>query len=117
MQTKCLVKGCENRKGQGRFIGDLCAPCHEMLTTGKIKFGNTFIHALDKRVKFFDLLNKISDIKSEYLVAYNLNIDTIYVGTQEYQELCTYFNGEVTRLDGLKVVKVSKPSYLAGGIS
>lgn len=34
--TKCLVSGCPNVAGQGTFIGQLCAPCHEMLRTGKV---------------------------------------------------------------------------------
>ncbi|WP_157639945.1 hypothetical protein [Burkholderia ubonensis] len=32
---KCIVKGCLNHRHQGRFIGDLCSPCHAMLTEGK----------------------------------------------------------------------------------
>jgi hypothetical protein len=30
----CLTKGCSNRSDQGTFIGDLCSPCHEAITTG-----------------------------------------------------------------------------------
>lgn len=32
---KCIVKGCKNHRHQGRFVGELCAPCHGMLTEGK----------------------------------------------------------------------------------
>jgi hypothetical protein len=32
---KCLVAGCTNHKNKGKFIGDLCSPCHTMLTQGK----------------------------------------------------------------------------------
>lgn len=46
MSDKCLVKGCPNHKGEGRFIGDLCAPCHRMLQTGTIGSGQTFIHRM-----------------------------------------------------------------------
>ena len=28
----CIVKGCINDKSQGRFVGDLCSPCHEYIT-------------------------------------------------------------------------------------
>jgi hypothetical protein len=45
---KCLVFGCSNRKHQGKFIGDLCGPCHQMITTGCIGSGETFIHTLVK---------------------------------------------------------------------
>jgi hypothetical protein len=33
---KCIVKGCQNQNHEGRFIYELCAPCHEMLVTGII---------------------------------------------------------------------------------
>ncbi len=36
MSQKCLVYQCENYKGQGLFVGDLCGPCHHMITTGEI---------------------------------------------------------------------------------
>ena len=35
MVDKCLVMGCTNHQGEGRFVGELCAPCHTMLTQGK----------------------------------------------------------------------------------
>ena len=31
----CIVKGCINDKSQGRFVGDLCSPCHAFIATGK----------------------------------------------------------------------------------
>jgi len=49
---KCLVKGCENERGQGTFVGDLCKPCHEMLTTGRIHPNNgTFVGDLLRETK------------------------------------------------------------------
>jgi len=53
MADKCIVKGCPNRKDQGGFIGDLCCPCYEMITTGKIKHGMTFIHDLFTELKAY----------------------------------------------------------------
>jgi hypothetical protein len=35
MMDKCIVKGCQNHKHQGQFVGDLCAPCHRMLCEGQ----------------------------------------------------------------------------------
>jgi len=29
---KCVVRGCENHSDEGRFVGDLCSPCHEALS-------------------------------------------------------------------------------------
>lgn len=49
---KCLVRGCENHKHQGRFVGDLCGPCYTMLSTGEISLygGDTFIHKLSREL-------------------------------------------------------------------
>lgn len=44
--NKCLVKGCANHQSQGMFVGELCKPCHSMITTGHIGCGKTFIHQL-----------------------------------------------------------------------
>lgn len=33
---KCIVFGCTNHTDQGKFVGDLCAPCHHILTTGEV---------------------------------------------------------------------------------
>lgn len=44
---KCIVRGCSNREGQGTFVGQLCTPCYQMLSEGKINSpGETFIHQL-----------------------------------------------------------------------
>lgn len=41
---KCLVKGCKNNSEAGTFIGELCTPCHQMITTGDVHPKNiTFI--------------------------------------------------------------------------
>ena len=32
---KCIVKGCLNHEGEGRFVSGLCAPCYTMLAQGK----------------------------------------------------------------------------------
>jgi len=31
---KCIVKDCINQTHEGLFIGELCSPCHEFVTTG-----------------------------------------------------------------------------------
>ncbi len=50
MGTNCIVKGCCNRTDQGDFMGNLCMPCYNMLSTGELGFGNTFVHdLLDKK--------------------------------------------------------------------
>ncbi len=41
-----MVKGCTNKKYEGVFIGDTCSSCYEMITTGEVKQGKTFVHDL-----------------------------------------------------------------------
>ena len=40
---KCIVHGCPNRKSEGNFVGDLCAPCHQFITTGEIGCTSSFL--------------------------------------------------------------------------
>jgi hypothetical protein len=37
------VKGCGNRRTEGNFIGDLCAPCHDYLVAGEIGVTCSFL--------------------------------------------------------------------------
>lgn len=53
---KCIVKDCENHKGQG----DLCAPCYYIITTGS--FGNT-----NGILKVIGLTHRYQDILPEIL--------------------------------------------------
>lgn len=65
--NECMVKGCTNKKHEGNFVGDMCVPCYEMITTGEIKYGKTFIHDLrDKIVKHEELLSNLTDVLEEY---------------------------------------------------
>lgn len=46
----CIVKGCENELEHGGVtvpFGWMCSPCIEMLKTGDIGHGTTFIHEYD----------------------------------------------------------------------
>jgi hypothetical protein len=46
-KNKCIIYGCCNEKHQGEFIGDICKPCYEIITTGKAEHNSTnFIHNL-----------------------------------------------------------------------
>ena len=33
--AKCIVDNCVNHTNEGKFIGELCAPCWEYITNGK----------------------------------------------------------------------------------
>ena len=47
---KCIVKGCTNTSDKGMFVGELCQPCHTMITTGTVRSGTTFIHEVRERL-------------------------------------------------------------------
>jgi hypothetical protein len=42
---KCIVKDCENHKHQGRFVGDLCSPCHAFITRNEGKHSQAYRNA------------------------------------------------------------------------
>ncbi len=43
----CMVYGCQNCSDQGHFVGDMCAPCYEMITRGDTSVRSTnFINKL-----------------------------------------------------------------------
>ena len=50
-KEECLVLGCTNKKHQGEFVGDLCGPCHNMLTTGNFGYGKTYFHEMAKQIE------------------------------------------------------------------
>lgn len=72
---KCIVKDCQNHKSQGRFIGDLCTPCHEFITTGKGTHSQAYRNAL--KVQNPELL-RYKRINQEYKEAI-----TNYVNTEK----------------------------------
>ena len=45
--SRCIVHGCINHRHQGRFIGDMCAPCHTYITTGKVGPTTSFLSRMD----------------------------------------------------------------------
>ena len=48
LNNRCAVAGCMNDRRQGLFVGDVCGPCHQMITTGEVGCGDTFIHKLNR---------------------------------------------------------------------
>ena len=42
---KCIVKDCINQTHEGLFIGELCAPCHEFVTTGNRVYSQVYKNA------------------------------------------------------------------------
>ena len=63
---KCIVKGCQNHRHEGRFVGDLCAPCHGMLTEGKYIASTAWFASEGLRAQRADVQAALA----EYLVAW-----------------------------------------------
>lgn len=64
---KCLVLGCKNYSDAGTFVGDLCSPCYDMLTTGRVHKNNiTFIGEMNKKINLLEEVansaQKVADI-------------------------------------------------------
>jgi hypothetical protein len=52
---KCIVKNCENHANQGRFVGDLCTPCHGFITTGEGVYSQAYRNAKREWVGLTDV--------------------------------------------------------------
>jgi hypothetical protein len=49
-------------KGDGNFEGDICSPCYETITTGKVGTSFSFIGKLDNKAKNLDkILDELFD--------------------------------------------------------
>jgi len=42
LTKKCLIPNCENCEHQGAFIGELCQPCHDFITTNTGIFSQAY---------------------------------------------------------------------------
>jgi hypothetical protein len=43
---RCIVKNCTNRTNEGSFVGGLCSPCHNFITTGQGQFSQMYRNSL-----------------------------------------------------------------------
>ena len=41
-RIRCIVKDCQNHRHEGKFVGDLCSPCHTFITTGEGKYSQAY---------------------------------------------------------------------------
>ena len=53
-QQKCTVKNCQNHVNEGKFIGDLCAPCWDYLTNGKGIHSQAYRNAQNKYLYVYE---------------------------------------------------------------
>lgn len=42
LRIRCIVKDCQNHRHEGKFVGDLCDPCHTFITTGEGKYSQAY---------------------------------------------------------------------------
>lgn len=56
---KCIVFGCSNKQHEGKFVGDICAPCYEYITTGKVGCTNSFLKQLKNSNSFEEVFKRI----------------------------------------------------------
>ena len=62
IEGHCIVSGCKNKRDQGRFVNDLCAPCYEYLRDGKIGHTTSFLGELEEcRAFVLELSGVISE--------------------------------------------------------
>lgn len=60
---KCIVKDCPNHTHEGKFIHDLCAPCHEFITRGEGKHSQAYRNSMKLVfVVLKDIQDKITDL-------------------------------------------------------
>ncbi len=62
---KCIVHNCKNHLHEGVFVGNICSPCYDMITTGKVGPSTNFIYELS--TENYMLREKIDKIFSTIL--------------------------------------------------
>ena len=84
---KCIVKGCRNHKYEGRFVGDLCAPCHTMITTGNL---NPSYAWFGKEIE--SLRQQLAECQKDaarYHEIRRQNIASVNEDREPWEQLCT----------------------------
>ena len=49
--NQCGVKGCNNTRDQGSFVGSFCAPCDHDLRTGNFQFGTSVVYEQAREIE------------------------------------------------------------------
>ncbi|HDR9103411.1 TPA: hypothetical protein QDB04_000131 [Burkholderia vietnamiensis] len=79
---KCIVKGCKNHRHDGLFVGDLCKPCHVMLTEGRLIPSEAWFVADARKVE----REAIQQVLGEYLASWQALPSVALLGTTRYQK-------------------------------
>ena len=59
--AKCIVKDCINHTNEGKFVGELCAPCWDYITNGKGVHSQAYRNAQPKEPQYLYVLLCHSD--------------------------------------------------------
>ena len=70
---KCIVHGCPNRKNEGVFVGDICGPCYEYITTGKVGPTESFLGEINKAHCIIEELEKETEGLKIYIRSMKYN--------------------------------------------
>jgi hypothetical protein len=71
----CIVKDCENHKHQGRFVGDLCSPCHAFITRNEGKYSQAYRNVQREWQSLTDEERYLGDARSEQEIEYAKTIE------------------------------------------
>jgi len=71
--ARCIVKDCKNHTHEGRFVGELCAPCWDYITNGKGVHSQAYRNAQPKEPQYLYAYEaggqyQLSFLKSESLM-------------------------------------------------
>ena len=75
----CIVFGCSNKKYQGEFVGNICYPCYNIITTGDTnQRSDNFIIAMADKLRSLDVNEKVkttpiislTEVKIEFIKEY-----------------------------------------------
>lgn len=61
--SRCIVHGCDNHRHQGKFVGDMCARCHEHITTGSVGPTTSFLGKLNGLMETLKTIS-VADFKT-----------------------------------------------------
>ena len=61
---KCIVKDCANHMHGGRFVGELCTPCHTFITTGEGTYSQAYRNSQRQWVGLTD--DEITELFCDY---------------------------------------------------
>lgn len=113
---KCTVFGCSNKQHEGKFVGDICAPCYEYITTGRVGCTDSFL----KYININTLENYLNYIKNIMLpISRDYKIGAI-VNSEDLRLCCvscehfTIFNNNMWRCKFTHVGEEHEYSYEYG---